>query len=182
MLTALPTTHRPDATSECEVEGHPVSGAASDTQPCASDAGDVVETRLWIHEHDWLYALLRSSENVAPTFRMPDLLSACVALVFDGHDAAGRIYDFMATALVLRPSTTARRRESLWRPQFELLHALQCSAMNRHPHPKFQLDQLTTACVALCQQDDATGASVLQQSRRNMVERHRAALDRRRSP
>jgi hypothetical protein len=126
-----------------------------------------------------LYGLLRSSENVAPTFRIPDLLSACVTLVFDQGQAGESIFGFLATALVLRSPTTPRRRESLWRRQYEMLHDLQRSPANRHPNPKFQLDQLTTACVALCLQQDASGAAVLRQARHNMVERHRAALDHR---
>lgn len=139
--------------------------------PCPAEAHDVVETRLWIEEHEWLYALLRRSDNVAPMFRIPDLLSACVAIIFARPDASERIFGFMGTELVLRSPTTVRRRESLWLPQFERLHDLQCSPLNRHPHPKFQLDQLTTACVALCQQEDASGTAVLRQARRNMVER-----------
>lgn len=143
--------------------------------PGTADPGDVVETRLWMEEHNWLYALLRSSDNVAPTFRIPDLLSACVAIVFGRDDAAERIFGFLGTSLVLRPPTTPRRREALWRPQYELLHDLQCSPVNKHPNPKFQLDQLTTACVALCQQEDASGAAVLRQARHNMVKRHSGA-------
>lgn len=159
MFTAMPNTSFPDRS------------AASSTE-----SGDVVETRLWLEEHGWLYSLLRSEDNVAPTFRMPDLLSACVALVFSRDDAAERIFAFLGTALVMRVPTTPRRRESLWRAHYVLLHDLQCSPANRHPHPKFQLDQLTTACVALCQQDDPSGAAVLRQARHNMVERHSAAL------
>lgn len=143
----------------------------------ANALSDVVETRLWMEEHIWLYALLRSSDNVAPTFRIPDLLSACVAIVFARDDAAERIFGFLRTSLVLRAPTTPRRRESLWRPQYELLHDLQCSPANRHPNPKFQLDQLTTACVALCQQESGSGAAVLRQARRNIVERHSGAHD-----
>ena len=154
----------------------PNSSPAGHASEGAADAGDVVETRLWLEEHNWLYALLRSESNVAPTFRIPDLLSACVTLVFSRDDAAERIFGFLGTALVMRSPTTPRRRESLWRAQFELLHELQCSAANRHPNPKFQLDQLTTACVALCQWEDASGATVLVQSRRNMVERHLTQL------
>jgi hypothetical protein len=48
---------------------------------------DVIETRLWLEEHDWLYGLLRSDDNVSPTFRFPDLISASVSLVFAHHDA-----------------------------------------------------------------------------------------------
>lgn len=150
----------------------PNSSPARHTPEGVADSSDVVETRLWLEEHNWLYALLRSESNVAPTFRIPDLLSACVALVFCSDDAAERIFGFLGTALVMRSPTTPRRRESLWRAQFELLHDLQCSPANRHPNPKFQLDQLTTACVALCQQEDASGSAVLAQARRNMVERH----------
>lgn len=159
MSTTMPSTTSPG----CAAAGTP-------------DGGDVVETRLWMEEHNWLYALLRSESNVAPTFRIPDLMSACVALVFGNEDAAERIFGFLGTALVMRSPTTPRRRESLWRPQFELLHDLQCSPANRHPNPKFQLDQLTTACVALCQLEDASGAAVLIQARRNMVERHLTQL------
>lgn len=154
----------------------PNSSPARQVSESASDTSDVVETRLWLEEHNWLYALLRSESNVAPTFRIPDLLSACVAMVFSRDNAAERIFGFLGTALVMRSPTTPRRRESLWRAQFELLHDLQCSPANRHPNPKFQLDQLTTACVALCQQEDSSGAAVLVQARRNMVERHLTQL------
>jgi len=155
MHTAMPATSSP---------AHAACAAAS--------ASEVVETRLWLEEHEWLYALLRSENNIAPTFRFPDLLSACIALVFSKSDAAQRIFGFLSTALVMRSPATPRRRESLWQPQYELLHELQCSPANRHPNPKFGLDQLTTACVALCRQDDSSGAAVLHQARCNMVERH----------
>ncbi len=134
-------------------------------------AHDVIETRLWLEEHDWLYHLLRSEENVSPTFRFPDLISACVSLVFSHPDAPARIFRFLGTELVLRSPQTSRRRESMWWPQYQLLLALQRSPANRHPNPKFQLDQLTTACVALCRTADGSGAAVLRQARCNMAER-----------
>ena len=56
-------------------------------------------------------------------------------------------------------------------PQYELLLAVQRSPANRHPNPKFQLDQLTTACVALNRETDPTGMNVLQQARVNMANR-----------
>ncbi len=132
---------------------------------------DVIETRLWLNEHDWLYGLLRSEDNVSPTFRFPDLISACISLVFADQDASARIFQFLGTKLVLRSPQTPRRRESMWRPQYQLLLDLQRSPANRHPNPKFQLDQLTTACVALCQELDKSGESILQQARRNMAAR-----------
>ena len=137
----------------------------------AAATQDTIETRLWLDEHDWLYALLRSETNVSPTFRFPDLISACVSRVFTHEDATLRIFRFLATELVLRPAPTARRRESMWREQYEPLLALQRSPANRHPNPKFQLDQLTTACVALSRQADASGEAVLQQARLNMARR-----------
>ena len=58
MLNAMPNIHLPDL---------PSAGGI--------DATDVVETRLWTEEHNWLYALLRSGDNVSPTFRIPDPVS-----------------------------------------------------------------------------------------------------------
>ena len=146
--------------------------------PPEADLTDTIETRLWLQEHDWLYALLKSDRNVAPSFRFPDLISASVSVVFASDDASPRIFAFLGTELVLRPWTTARRRESMWRAQYELLLALQRSPANRHPNPKFQLDQLTTACVALSRDADASGDAVLQQARMNMAQRamHRRAV------
>ncbi|HEY0846530.1 MAG TPA: hypothetical protein VGE12_14260 [Noviherbaspirillum sp.] len=126
---------------------------------------------MWFEEHDWLYALFKSEQNTAPTFRLPDLISACVSLVFSEQNAASRIFDFLGTELVLRMPHHPRRRESMWMAQYELLQAVQQSPANMHPHPRFQLDQFTTACVALCRQADPSGANVLRQARINMAER-----------
>lgn len=142
-----------------------------------SEAHDVIETRLWLEEHDWLYRLLRGEDNVSPTFRFPDLISASVSLVFTYQDAPCRIFRFLGTELVLRPPETPRRRESMWRHQYQLLLDLQRSPANRHPNPKFQLDQLTTACVALCRAEDSSGAGILRQARRNMAERSHREWD-----
>lgn len=136
-----------------------------------SEHPDTIETRLWLEEHDWLYGLLRSDDNMSPTFRFPDLISACVSLVFLQEDAPSRIFDFLGTQLVLRPPQTPRRRESMWRQQYDLLLAVQRSPANRHPNPKFQLDQLTTACVALCRRCGDADALILHQARLNMADR-----------
>ncbi len=73
----------------------PNTSPASQAPEGTADTSDVVETRLWLEEHNWLYALLCNESNVAPTFRIPDLLSACVALVFTRGDAAERIFGFL---------------------------------------------------------------------------------------
>lgn len=155
MFTAALTTCQPKLSSPSEKR----------------EALDVIETRLWLEEHDWLYGLLHSTDNVSPTFRFPDLISACVSLIFTYQNAPVRIFQFLGTELVLRSPLASRRREMMWRRQYQFLLELQRSPANRHPNPKFQLDQLTTACVALCRAQDASGNSVLQEARRNMVER-----------
>lgn len=155
MFTATPTTQLNDT----------VSHARESRQP------EIIETRLWFEEHDWLYHLLRSDVNASPTFRFPDLISASVSLVFTTPDAPTRIFRFLATELVLRSPETLRRRESMWWSQYLLLLDLQRSPANRHPNPKFQLDQLTTACVALCREDDESGNNILRQARTNMAQR-----------
>lgn len=154
MFTVTPTILRDD------------TGFASETTNA-----HVIETRLWIEEHDWLYRLMHSEENVSPTFRFPDLISACVSLVFAQQSAPACIFQYLGTELILRSPHTPRRRESMWRHQYQLLLDLQRSPANRHPNPKFQLDQLTTACVALCQAEDGSGAGILRQARHNMAER-----------
>ncbi|MBX7136259.1 MAG: hypothetical protein K1X67_26610 [Fimbriimonadaceae bacterium] len=161
MFTATPTTH-----------SHKGS-----TRPQETHQQIIIETRLWLEEHDWLYRLLSSEHNVSPTFRFPDLISACVSLVFENHDAPARIFQFLGTELVLRSPQTPRRRESMWRQQYQLLLELQRSPANRHPNPKFQLDQLTTACVALCRTTDPSGTAILQQARHNMAERSHRGRD-----
>lgn len=134
-------------------------------------ANGTVETLLWLDEHEWLYTLLKSEQNVSPTFRFPDLISACVAIVFDGRDPADRIFEFLWSELVLRPPNSVRRREAMWRPQYELLLELQKAPRNRHPNPKFQLDHFTTACVALVKRDGYGPEPILQRARMNMAER-----------
>lgn len=132
---------------------------------------DTVETQLWLDEHEWLHALLKSAHNVSPTFRFPDLISACVALVLGESGGADRLFRYLGKELVLRDPRTPRRREYLWREQFDQLRELQMSQANRHPNPMFQLDQLTTACVALARRSDDAAARVLRQARLNMAKR-----------
>lgn len=145
--------------------------ASTLSRPRIGSLNDIIETRLWLDEHDWLYALLKSERNISPTFRFPDLISACVSLVFIDDDGPKRIFEFLGTDLLLRSPHSPRRRESMWMPQYELLLAVQRSPANRHPNPKFQLDQLTTACVALCRKADRSGEHVLMQARINMASR-----------
>lgn len=140
-----------------------------------SEQDDTVDTLLWIDEHDWLYTLLKSELNVSPKFRMPDLISACVSQLFAKDHASEALFRYLGSELILREPGTVRRREAMWRPQYQQLHALQLSAANRYPNPQFHLDQITTACVALARTDDATGACTLRHARINIARRSAAA-------
>jgi hypothetical protein len=138
------------------------------------DTTDTVETRLWLEEHAWLYDILKNPTNRSPTFRFPDLISASVSVTLALPEGSHGLFAYLGTQLVLRDPATARRKETMWRPQYEQLQALQRSPANQHPHPKFQLDQLTTAAVALARETDPSGALILKYARLNMVERARS--------
>ncbi|MCL2590074.1 MAG: hypothetical protein FWD67_04140 [Betaproteobacteria bacterium] len=156
----------------------PTSSAPSQpSEESPASAPDIVETRLWPEEHAWLYELLQSPKNTSPTFRFPDLISACVTLTLSTPEGAQAIFNFLGSQLVLRDPATARRREAMWRPQYEELQALQRTPANRHPNPKYQHDQFTTACVALCREKDPSGKTVLIQARYNTVDRSLSHLD-----
>lgn len=136
-----------------------------------ASATDAIETRLWIEEHTWLYGILKNPANQAPTFRFPDLISGCISAALFPPEGVRALFAYLGTQLVLRDPATARRREAIWRPQYEQLQALQRSPANQHPNPKFQLDQLTTAAVALCRDADPSGNLVLKYARLNMAQR-----------
>ncbi|WP_298435716.1 hypothetical protein [Ottowia sp.] len=148
-----------------------IPSSESQSGHMAAGTPDTVETRLWIEEHTWLYGVLKSPLNQAPTFRFPDLISACVTAVFAPPEGYRALFAYLGTQLVLRDPATARRREAMWRHQYEQLQDVQRSPANQHPNPKFQLDQLTTAAVALCSDADPSGALVLRYARLNMAER-----------
>lgn len=132
---------------------------------------DTVTTRVWIDEFRALETLYSDSANCSPKLRYPDLISGCVSLVFDGIDPVSRIFTFLHTKLVLRDQDSARRQEDMWRPQYQLLLALQKSELNRHPHPQFKLDHFTTACVALALEEPRAANRVFDYARRNIARR-----------
>lgn len=144
---------------------------ASGQQSESQRRGDTVTTRVWIEEFRALETLYGDSANCSPKLRYPDLISGCVSLVFDGLDPVNRIFTFLHTKLVLRDQETARRQEDMWRPQYQLLLALQKSELNRHPHPQFKLDHFTTACVALALEEPRASNKVFVYARRNIARR-----------
>ncbi|SFV16724.1 hypothetical protein [Pseudoduganella namucuonensis] len=140
------------------------------TLPDAHD-GPTVVTRVWQEEYNWLEAHYNDAANCSPKLRFPDLISACVSLVFDGPAPERRIFTFLHQHLVLRDQQTTRRREEMWREQYALLLALQKSEQNRHPHPQFKLDHFTTACVALVMAEGGAKAKLFEQGRHNIARR-----------
>ena len=132
---------------------------------------DTIDTYVWLDEYDFLRSLYDSADNTSPKFRFPDLIGACVSLVFSDHNAAERIFAYLRSELVLRNPDTRRRREAMWRAQYNLLLDLQRSRANRHPYPQFQLDQLTTACIALVRLAGDAQRQVFDQARKNTAVR-----------
>lgn len=139
------------------------------TRPSRLGAAELRPTRLYLDEHGWLYALTQSAHNQSPAFRFPDLVSACVSQVFQTRDADARIFRYLHAVMTRRGIDTPRRQTDLWRPHYEQLIALQRSAANQYPHPRFHLDQITTACVALAREDDETGQLILHRARANVA-------------
>jgi hypothetical protein len=125
-------------------------------------------TRLFLEEHDWLHALTKSAHNQAPAFRFPDLVSACISHVFQHSDASVRLFRYLHAVMTRRPADTPRRQTDVWAAHFDQLICLQRSAANQYPHPRFQLDQITTACVALARSEDERGLIVLSRARANV--------------
>ena len=139
--------------------------------PEAQGQGGTIDTYVWLDEYNFLRSLYDSADNTSPKFRFPDLIGACVSVVFRDHNAAERIFSYLRSELVLRNPDTTRRREAMWRAQYNLLLGLQRSRANRHPYPQFQLDQFTTACVALVRLARDAERRIFDQARKNTAER-----------
>ena len=132
---------------------------------------DTIDTYVWTDEYDFLHSLYDSVDNTSPKFRFPDLISACVSLVFHNDNAADLIFGYLRSELVLRNPDTTRRREAMWKAQYNLLLDLQRSRANKHPYPQFQLDQFTTTCVALVRLAGDAQRRIFDQARKNTAER-----------
>lgn len=129
------------------------------------------QTRLWLDEDRWVQQLYKSPANISPRFWTEDLISACVSLVLESESGLERLFIYLTRRLVLRDPRTKRHAQSVWLDQYALLQRAQRSPANQHPNPVFQLDQLTTACVALARESSPDGSTVFQQARVNMAAR-----------
>lgn len=133
--------------------------------------GPTVTTLVWMDEYEQLERLYHDADNHSPKFRTPDLISACVSLVFTERDAAEMVFRHVHTRLLLRDLDTPRHTAAIWRPQYELLLALQRSPRNRHPNPQFNLDHFTTACVHLALARENAKRQIFEHARHNTARR-----------
>lgn len=131
-------------------------------------------TRVWLPEHAWLHEAFSSGSNQAPTFRFPDLLSACVSLVLADASGLELLQRFLHSELSARDAATPRRTCHIWRAQFDALLEQHRAAWNLHPHPKFDLDAIATGCVAVVRGGPDAIGRTLQQARLNFAARVRA--------
>jgi hypothetical protein len=132
-----------------------------------------VETRLYLEEFAFLRNVYGACENDAPKFAFPDLISACVSLVFAQGEATERLVQFVRTNINQRNRGTraSSRSEGMWHEQFELLRSIQMSPANRYPNPKFSLGDFTSACVALVMAEPDAERRILEQARVNFARR-----------
>lgn len=131
----------------------------------------IIMTRVWLPEHEWLHTVFSSAKNQSPTFRFPDLLSACVALTLGNADRVNDLRLFLVTELSTRNPKSPRRTCHLWRDQFDELLQAHRAPWNSHPNPKFELDALATGCVAVVRSSTRAIEDMLQQARQNLAAR-----------
>lgn len=127
-----------------------------------------VQTRIWLDEHEWLRGLYKSRHNTSPRFRVADLLSACVSLALITEVVERSLVEYLVNDLTRRDPQSERRTCDLWAAQYELLLIAHRAAWNRYPNPMFEIDQLTTGCVALVMRRSDSEAAVLGQARVNL--------------
>lgn len=139
----------------------------------------IVMTRVWLLEHDWLHSVYASHSNQSPTFRFPDLLSACIALVLSSNESMALLQLFLRTELGTRNPKSPRRSCHVWRHQFDDLLREHRAAWNSHPNPKFDLDAIATGCVAVVRAGHDPVGRVLTQARINCAARAAADADQR---
>ncbi|MRV70566.1 hypothetical protein GJ700_02385 [Duganella sp. FT92W] len=148
---------------------------APDRSPAAEHADGMqhttVDARIWLTEFEQLAQVYGDSNNSSPRFRFPDLISACISVTLASANAEQRIFEFLHAHLILRAPGKSRRHVSFWHDQYELLQRLQRSERNRHPHPNFQLDHFTTACIHLAMQEQDASQKIFSQARSNTATR-----------
>ena len=127
-----------------------------------------IQTRVWIDEHDWLHRLFRTKHNTSPRFRLADLLSACVSIALSSDSCERSLVEYLVNEMTLRDPLSERRSCDMWQTQYELVLSAHRASWNRAPNPMFEIDQLTTACVAVVMRQPSNEVTVLHQARNNL--------------
>ena len=98
----------------------------------------------------------RQRKLVAPAFHAMRIRAYAATMADYTREMVGRWQDGQVVALdkeltqlTLRNPRTERRSCDIWAVQFELVMAAHRAPWNRFPNPMFELDQITTACVAV---------------------------------
>ena len=90
------------------------------------ERASTVRTSVWIEEHDWLHRLYKSPDNTSPKFRIPDLLSACVALTLSQPENQRRLVEYLSTRHALRDPRGPGRSCDIFRPVSDATKARYC--------------------------------------------------------
>lgn len=143
--------------------------------PIARDErASTVRTSVWTEEHDWLHQLYKSPNNTSPKFRIPDLLSACVALVLSQPENQRLLVAYLTTRHALRDPRCHGRSCEIFPAQFEQVLDAHRAAWNRFPNPMFEIEHILTGCVAVTMSLSSGGELVLRQARDNLIARSKA--------
>lgn len=135
------------------------------------ERASTVRTSVWIEEHDWLHRLYKSPDNTSPKFRIPDLLSACVALTLSQPENQRRLVEYLSTRHALRDPRGPGRSCDIFPAQFDQVLDAHRAAWNRFPNPMFEIEHILTGCVAVAMAMPTGGELVLRQARDNLIAR-----------
>lgn len=142
-----------------------------------SEDGAPVATYIQLGEFTFLRELYGSSENTCPQFSLADLTSACVSIVLEAPDPVYRVICRARSDLAQRARGDHRFQTHLWSAQFAQLRDVQRSAVNRSPHPKFDLGDLTSACIAIVMARPECEQQILRVARANLAARNGGPMD-----
>ena len=134
-----------------------------------------VRTSVWLDEHDWLHRLYTAPNNTSPKFRIPDLLSACVAFTLAHPDRQCLLVEYLTTRHALRDPKGPGRSCNIFPAQFDQVLEAHRAAWNRFPNPMFEIEHILTGCVAVAMSMENGGEIVLRQARDNLIARSKAS-------
>ena len=134
-----------------------------------------VATFLDMREFTFLHDFFRSAANTRPQFSIVDLTSACIALVRDAAQSSDCLI-LRARCDIAHREVDRRMHVSLWAEEFAFLRLVQRSTANRPPYPRFDLGDLTTACVAIIMDTEHATDSIRAAAQHRLTAFARAGL------